>query len=181
MKYVIFAPIFSDLLSAARNIINHIIDFFYKPFARFIPHQTFRYIACGGSNTVLTLVVYSIAFNLVLHRQSTHIWGNFYITAPVGAQIISLMIGFPIGFILSRYIVFPESNLRGRKQLFRYALVNATFILLNYVLIKTFAIMLPMVRADISFIFITAIVAVLSYLSLRFFTFKTEDDGTDID
>lgn len=129
---------------------------------------------------MLTLVVYSVAFNIILHRQSTHIYGNIYITAPVGAQIISLMIGFPIGFVLSRYIVFPESNLRGRKQLFRYALVNATFILLNYVLIKTFAIMLPMVRADVSFIFITVIVAVLSYLSLRFFTFKTEEEEPDM-
>lgn len=169
---------FLHLLSAARNIINQLIDFFYKPFARIIPLQTFRYIACGGTNTVLGLVIYSLAFNLVLGQESTHIYGDVYITAPVGAQIISFCIGFPIGFALSRYIVFPESNLKGRKQLFRYALTTATFILLTYVLIKTFAILLPMVRADISYIFISAIIAVLSYLSQRFFTFKSTDEET---
>lgn len=140
---------------------------------KWIPTQTFRYLACGGSNTVLNWLTYSISFNYVLGRVPTHIYGNVEITAPVGAQIISFCISFPIGFILSRYIVFPESNLHGRKQFFRYALATATFILLTYVLIKLFAIMLPMVRADISYIFIMIITSVLSYLSQRFFTFKS--------
>lgn len=129
---------------------------------------------------MLGLVIYSLAYNIVLHRESTHIYKDVFITAPVGAQIISFCINFPAGFILSRYIVFPESTLHGRKQLFRYALMTATFILLTYVLIKIFAALLPMVRADISFIFISIIIAVLSYLSQRFFTFKTEDENTDI-
>lgn len=168
---------FFNLLSAARHIIVGIIDFFHKPFAKWIPTQTFRYLACGGSNTILNLAIYSLAFNIVLGRESTHIYNDVWITAPVGAQIISFCICFPIGFILSRYIVFPESNLRGRKQFFRYVLATATFILLTYVLIKVFALMLPMVRADISYIFIQIITSVLSYLSQRFFTFKTEDTG----
>lgn len=168
---------FSDiLLSLARNIIVGVIDFFHRPFARFIPTQTFRYLACGGSNTVLTWVIYSLSYNVVLKRTNFHVYGNVSITAPVGAQIISFCIGFPIGFILSRYIVFPESNLRGRKQFFRYALATATFILLTYLLIKFFAWMLPMVRADISYIFIMLITSVLSYLSQRFFTFKSTVD-----
>ena len=164
------------MLSLARNIIVGIIDFFHRPFARFIPTQTFRYLACGGSNTVLTWVIYSLSYNVVLKRANFHVYGNVSITAPVGAQIISFCIGFPIGFILSRYIVFPESNLRGRKQFFRYALATVTFILLTYILIKFFAWMLPMVRADISYIFIMLITSVLSYLSQRFFTFKSTAD-----
>lgn len=168
------------MLSKARHIIIAFIDFFHKPFARFIPVQTFRYLACGGSNTVLSAIIYSISFNLVLAGASTHIIDDIYITAPVGAQIISLVITFPIGFILSRHIVFPESTLRGRKQLFRHVLTNATFILLTYVLIKLFAIMLPRVRPDITYPFILVIIAVLSYLSQRFYTFRTEqaDDDT---
>jgi putative flippase GtrA len=164
------------LLSKARHIIVGLIDYFHKPFARFIPEQTFRYLACGGSNTVLNWVVYSLSFNVVLKRQSFGIYKDIAITAPVGAQIISFCICFPIGFILSRHIVFPESNLHGRKQFFRYALATATFILLTYVLIKMFAIILPMVRADISYIFIMVITSVLSYLSQRFFTFKSVDE-----
>lgn len=161
------------LFSKFRHIIIAIIDFFHVPFKRWIPTQTFRYLACGGSNTVLNWVVYSLSFNKVLGRTPTHIYGNVSITAPIGAQIISFVISFPIGFILSRHIVFPESNLRGRKQFFRYALATATFILLTYVLIKLFAILLPMVRADISYIFVMIITSILSYISQRFFTFAS--------
>ncbi|MBX2907917.1 MAG: GtrA family protein [Taibaiella sp.] len=167
------------MLSKARHIVIAFIDFFYKPFARFIPLQTFRYLACGGSNTVLNWLVYSISFNIVLNQQSTHIIDDIFITAHVGAYIIAFCITFPLGFILSRYVVFPESNLHGRKQFFRYVLTTATFILLTYVLIKLFAIMLPMVRADISYIFIMVITAVLSYLSQRFYTFKSDEDESD--
>ncbi len=151
------------------------IDFFHRPFARWIPTQTFRYLACGGSNTVLNWAIYSWSFNVLLHRQDgLHIASGLVITAPVLAYIISFCISFPIGFILSRHIVFPESNLHGRVQFFRYALTTVTFIILTYVLIKLFALILPF-RADISYIFVMVITAVLSYLSQRFFTFKVTE------
>jgi putative flippase GtrA len=162
------------MLPRLQHYIVGFIDFFHRPFARVIPTQTFRYLACGGSNTVLNWVLYSLSFNVFLHRQDTHFAGGIDITARVVAYIISFSISFPIGFILSRHIVFPESNLHGRVQFFRYAIVTATFILLTYVLIKVFAIIMPMVRADISYIFVMVITAVLSYLSQRFYTFKTK-------
>ncbi len=185
------------LLSKARHIIVGLIDFFHKPFAKYIPTQTFRYLACGGSNTVLNWAIYSFAYNILLRRADVHItgWLNsvmlfffsgmiahgnnpgiaepFNITGEVGAYVISFCISFPIGFILSRYIVFPESNLHGRVQFFRYVMATATLILMTYVLIKVFAITLPMVRADISYIFVMVITAVLSYFTQRFFTFKS--------
>lgn len=167
------------MLSKARHIIVGIIDFFHKPFARFIPTQTFRYLACGGSNTALNWILYSLTYNIVLNRQDTILPGNLHITARVGAYIVSFCISFPIGFILSRHIVFPESNLHGRVQFFRYALVTATFIMLTYVLIKVFAVLLPMVRADISYIFVMVVTAILSYLSQRFFTFKTKKQHSE--
>ena len=34
------------------------IDFFYPPFRKLMPEQTFRYAACGGANTVLGLTIY---------------------------------------------------------------------------------------------------------------------------
>ena len=188
------------MLSKARHIIVGFIDYTHKPFARWIPTQTFRYLACGGSNTVLNWVIYSFAYNIVLHRADIHIsgWLNkvllvflsgiiahsrnaglaepFNITGEVGAYIISFCISFPIGFILSRYIVFPESNLHGKVQFFRYVMATATLILFTYILIKVFAITLPMVRADISYIFVMVVTAVLSYFSQRFFTFKSVEE-----
>jgi len=77
---------------------------------------------------------------------------------------------------LSRHIVFPESNLHGRIQFFRYAMATATFILLNYVMIKFFDLYAHMIPATISYTFITIILAVLSYISQRKFTFKVKEE-----
>ena len=143
--------------------------------------------------------IYSFSYNILLKRANFHIsgWLNtillpvlsgfistdgkpvspepFYITGEVTAYIIAFCISFPIGFVLSRYIVFPESNLHGRVQFFRYAMATVTLILVTYVLIKVFAITLSMVRADVSYIFVMIITAILSYLSQRFFTFKMDE------
>lgn len=163
------------MLSTIRHIVNGIIDFFHIPFRRILPIRTFRYIACGGFNTVLGLVLYSIVFVHVLHQNDLHIVGEYKVTARVAALFIAFCINFPLGFTLSSYIVFPESQLHGRVQLFRYSLATATFLLLSYVLTKVFAIILPF-RADVNNIFVSIITAILSYISQRLFTFKIDKE-----
>jgi len=164
------------LLDRIRHIIVGIIDFFHRPFARIIPTQTFRYLACGGSNTVLNIVIYDLAYALIFHKLDFHLYGPLVITAREGAYFVAFCISFPIGFVMSRHIVFPESNLHGRIQFFRYALTTATFILLTYVLIKVFAFILPWMHPAVSYTFICIITAVLSYISQRKFTFKTVEE-----
>lgn len=167
------------MLRQIRHIIVGIIDFFHKPFARIIPIQTFRYLACGGTNTVINIFIYWFAYNILLQKQDLHIYENIVIAVEVAAWIIAFAISFPAGFIMSRHIVFPESNLHGRIQLFRYALTTTTFILLTYILIKVFAFCLPMVNPTVSYFFICIITAVLSYISQRKFTFKTIEEDED--
>lgn len=169
------------MLRQTRHIIVGIIDFFYKPFSRFIPIQTFRYLACGGSNTVLNILLDFIAFHYIAHEQDVHIIGSINIAPEVFAWIIAFAISFPAGFIMSRHIVFPESNLHGRIQLFRYALTTVTFILLTYVLIKVFAFALPWVHQSVRYTFICILTAVLSYISQRKFTFKTIEEEVEED
>ena len=164
------------MLSKVRHIVVGIIDFFHRPFARFIPTQTFRYIACGGSNTVLGLLIYSFVFVHILHQHDIPLIEGHAITARVAALFISFCINFPLGFILSSYIVFPESQIHGKVQLFRYSMATAIFLLMSYVLTKVFAIAIPVVRADVANIFVSMITAVLSYLSQRFFTFKITEE-----
>ncbi len=114
-------------------------------------------------------------------------FGNLYIAASVAAYVVAFCISFPIGFTLSRHIVFPESNLHGRVQFFRYALATATFILLTYLMIKAFDKLLDVMHPQnlsydllhsITYTFINIIMAILSYISQRKFTFKiTEDEA----
>ncbi|MCD6012446.1 MAG: phenylalanine 4-monooxygenase [Flavipsychrobacter sp.] len=167
------------MLRQTRHIIVGIIDFFHKPFARIIPLQTFRYLACGGSNTVLNIFIDFIAFHYIAHEQDVHIYGNVNIAPEVVAWIIAFAISFPAGFMMSRHIVFPESNLHGKIQLFRYALTTVTFILLTYILIKVFTFCVPWMHQSLRYTIICIITAVLSYISQRKFTFKTIEEEED--
>jgi hypothetical protein len=164
------------LLSKVRQLIISIIDFVHKPFAKWIPAQTFRYLACGGGNTVLGLVLFSIIYNYVFHGVDSTVIKNLNITTRVATLLMTFCVNFPIGFILSSYVVFPESQIHSRIQFFRYSAATLTFIMLAYVLTKVFAIILPFVRADVANIFVNIVIAFLSYLSQRFFTFKITPD-----
>lgn len=165
-------PFFKTVLKAIRHIVLGIIDFFHKPFENVIGKTTFRYLACGGSNTVSDIVIYYLSYNFLLLKQPVHIAG-ITIAAHIFAFIISFSISFPIGFALSKYIVFPESNLKGRIQLFRYAVLVGMCIILNYVFLKLFVEVCNIYPTP-SKIITTALVAVFSYFSQRRFTFKVK-------
>lgn len=150
-----------------------IIDFFHRPFSRWIDQQTFRYLACGGSNTVLDILIYFISYHFILGKQPLDL-GVVTISPHIAAFMMSFSISFPLGFALSKYVVFTESNLRGRVQLFRYALLVGMCILLNYVFLKLFVEYFRFFPTP-SKALTTAIVAVFSYISQRNFTFKVKE------
>ncbi|HEY8917770.1 MAG TPA: GtrA family protein [Chitinophaga sp.] len=157
-----------------RNLILQVIDFFHRPFAKLIPLQTFRYLACGGGNTALDIVLYFIMYNFVLHQQMVHL-PFVTLTPHIAALFMSLAITFPTGFLLSKYVVFSESNLRGRTQLFRYFMLVGACILLNYVFMKLFVEHLH-IYPTISKIFTTFFVVCFSYLTQKKFTFKVKPE-----
>lgn len=160
------------MLHTTRDTILSVIDWFHRPFSRWIDVQTFRYLACGGSNTVLSIVMYFLAYNYALDKHPLIFNSNIIIAPHIAAFLISFGISFPLGFALSRYVVFQESNLRGRVQLFRYAVLVAMCILLNYLLLKAFVEGCGFYPTP-SKILTEAIVAVFSYVTQRSFTFKT--------
>ncbi|PUZ30570.1 Putative flippase GtrA (transmembrane translocase of bactoprenol-linked glucose) [Chitinophaga costaii] len=155
-----------------RQFILNIIDFFYKPFEKFMPLQTFRYLACGGSNTLLDIVLYSVMYHFVLHKNDVHLFG-VTISAHIAALFMSLAITFPTGFLLSKFIVFTNSSLEGRVQLFRYFVLVAVCFLLNYVFMKLFVNYFHFFPT-VSKIFTTFFVVAFSYLTQKKFTFKTK-------
>lgn len=161
------------VLTQVRHIILNFIDFFHKPFAGWINQQTFRYLACGGTNTVVDIFIYFVSYNFILQKQPVHF--SFLTISPhIAAFIMSFTISFPSGFALSRYIVFPESTvMRKRVQLFRYALLVAMCILLNYIFLKFFVEWCNWYPTP-SKVLTTLFVAVFSYVSQRNFTFKVK-------
>ncbi len=92
---------------------------------------------------------------------------------------MALCVSFPAGFILSKYIVFPESNLHGRIQFFRYFILVVTCFILNYIFLNLFVMLFHNKLHTLAKILTTAVVAIFSYFSQRKFTFKIKPTDPD--
>ena len=157
------------------QIINNIINWFYKPFKSIIPPETFRYGFTGGLNTAFDIFLYFLTYNFVLQKQIVDL-GFVAISPHIAAFMIVFPITFATGFLLAKYITFTGSQIRGRIQLFRYLLTVVGSIFLNYVLLKFFVEYL-LIWPTISKMITTVIVIAYSYLMQRYFTFKTGSIG----
>lgn len=152
--------------------IIRFIDFFYPPFRKVMPLQTFRYAVCGGSNTFLDIVIYFVSYNFILKKQI--LYTPLGAVSPyIAAFIMSFAISFPTGFYLNRHVVFPGSTLRGRVQLWRYFVLVVICILLNYIFIKVFVEQFH-IYPTIAKILTTVVVVSFSYLTQKKFTFRIE-------
>src|SRR5688500_738739 len=115
--------------------VASVIDFFYPPFRKIMPLQTFRYAACGGANTILGLTLYAISLRYIFNEQVFY-FGISAFKPHNAALFFSSCIVFFVGFILNKYVVFISSYLRGRIQLFRYFLSFFFNLCINYLLLK---------------------------------------------
>jgi putative flippase GtrA len=156
----------------AKKWIVSFIDFFYPPFSKVMPVQTFRYAACGGTNTLLDIFIFFISFNFILHKQDLDL-GVIVLKPHVAAFLMSFCITFPFGFFLNRNIVFTHSTLHGRVQLFRYFVLVVICLSLNYVFIKLFVEQFH-IYPTVAKMFTTIIVVSFSYLTQKNYTFKAE-------
>jgi len=157
-----------------RNIRDSIIktvDWFYFPFLQFIPREVFRYAVTGGLNTIFDLTLYFVFYRFVLDRQIVDL-GFIHISAHIAAFMMVFPITFLTGFILAKYVTFNASELRGRIQLFRYGVTVFGAICLNYIFLKIFVEYFGW-YATFSKAVTTVIVVMYSYVSQRYFSFKT--------
>ena len=155
-----------------RKLALRIIDFFYPPFKNWFSINTFRYMASGGITAASGIVAYFIIYNYILHQEDVRING-YLVTAPIAALALESVFTFLVGFTLNKYLVFTQSNLKGRIQLFRYGTVVATNILLNYALMKILVEGFQF-YPSISKALITAVLAVFSYFSQKYFSFRVK-------
>ena len=162
-----------ESLNTIKNKIIALIDFFYPPFKKMMDIQTFRYAAAGGSNTVFDIVLYSIAHNFILQKEIVH-FGSVAISPYIAAFLITFPITFVTGFLLARYIVFPEaSETKKRIQMTKYLIIVLFCIILNYVFLKFFVEVIGWwpLPAKIA---TTFIVVAFSYFSQKRFAFRKQ-------
>lgn len=158
-----------------KELISSVINFFYPPFQKFMPLQTFSYAACGGGNALLGLITFYIGYRFVFAEQVVD-FGFIAFEPHSAALIVSSFITFIVGFILNRYVVFTTSNLRGRIQFFRYFLSFSFNLIINYFLLKLLVEKLH-IDAMLGQLITIAVVIAISYFTQRHFTFKVKKDG----
>lgn len=157
-----------------RKALLRFIDFFYPPFSRWLSLHTFRYIVSGGTNTAIGIILYFLIYNYVLHQQDVNLsFQPYLITAPVATLIIEAPLTFIVGFTLNKYLVFTKSELKGRIQMFRYAIVVSTNLMLNFAMIKIMVQSFNFYPSVAKFV-TTIILAVASYFIQTHFSFKVK-------
>ncbi|MGX5820393.1 GtrA family protein [Chitinophaga lutea] len=155
-----------------QQLITEILAFFHRRFFRFMPFQTFRYLVCGGGNTLLDLGLFYIFLHFVFGDGVVHI-GVVAISGYIAAMVAAFLITFPTGFLLNKYIVFSDSNLRSRVQLIRYFLLVAVCFLMNYACMKLF-VEYCHIWPTIAKIMTIVVVVSFSYVTQKRFTFKVK-------
>ncbi|HLF45234.1 MAG TPA: GtrA family protein [Chitinophagaceae bacterium] len=164
-----------EKLHFIKDRIISLIDFFYPPFNKMMDKQTFRYAAAGGSNTLFDILLYSITHNFILHKEIIHL-GSMAISPYIAAFLFTFPITFVTGFLLARYVVFPEAaGTKKRIQLSKYLFIVLICIILNYVFLKFFVEIigwwpLPAKLAT------TVVVVAFSYFSQKKFAFRKQND-----
>ena len=165
------------------QIITKIVDFFYRPFHKYIPQQLFRYAVCGGGNMVLDWVLYFILYNFVVGHDLVYIslpfssqWSVVSGQVCLTPHILTLLIVFPItlltGFWLNKYVTFTQSSLRGYKQLWRYILIVAVNLLVNYFGLKLLVEVCGIYPTPSKMI-VTIITVVISFFGQKYFSFRS--------
>jgi putative flippase GtrA len=146
------------------------LNLFYPLFKKFLNKQMYYYLACGGGNTLFGFILYYISYHNWLNESNLDL--KFVVIKPhIASFIISFGITFPIGFFLSKYIVWRESYLKGKQQLFRHLLLVVLFVFMNYTLLKLFVevfLWWPMPAQILT----TTIIVIVSYLSQKYYSFK---------
>lgn len=141
--------------------------------------QTFRYAASGGFNTLLGLSVYFISYRYILKEEMLDL--DFYaFKSHIAALFMAFCVSFPVGFFLMKYVVFSDSKMKGRIQLFRYFMVYLFNLALNYIILKIFVEIFH-IYPVFAQIITTAIIILFSYLAQRHFTFRaTEEEEEEL-
>lgn len=157
-------------IHSARDFVLPLIDFFYPPFKRLMNIQTFRYAASGGGNTLLGLLIYYISYKFIF-AEKTFEFGFFAFKGHIAALILSFCVTFPVGFFMSKYVVFSDSNMKGRIQLFRYLMICLFNLALNYILLKIL-VEKAHIYPVIAQVMTICIVVIFSYIAQRNYSFK---------
>ena len=156
------------------QLIRRFLDLFHPLFARFFDKQTYYYAACGGVNLVSSWLFFFLFYQYLFEKRifNMDINGEIYVvSAYTLSSILCFVIAFLLGFLMNKFVVFTDSQLIGRVQLFRYAVSSWLSWLCSYLILKTLIEGLQF-YPSIANVVASVITVFISYLLQRKYSFK---------
>lgn len=161
-----------------RKSILAFVDFFYKPFKKFIPKTDFRYLAIGGCTWLLGNLIYAIAYEYIFKTEKIELL-NIAFKRENAALLLHFIIIIPYGFYMNKYIVFAHSKVKSCTQLIRYITLAIINIILNYLFLQYFIEKL-FINPISAKIIISIVLSAFSYIYQQYFTFKVKKIGKKV-
>jgi len=145
-----------------------------------INNKVVRYIFSAGMATMVDVVVYFLFFNFIFLKSDQSIFDLLTLSAPTASLAISYSAGLMTNFLITKYLVFTESDLRGIHQLLRYILVAILILALNY-LLMSFLIKTLDWYPTIARIFSALSIGCLSFIIHKFYSFRKSEGGEKVE
>ena len=142
---------------------------------RVLHNKVIRYFFSAGIATAVDVSVYFATFNFILRKQDIPLVFNLIISAPIASLAVSYSCGLMTNFLITKYLVFTESNLRGRHQLARYILVALLILFLNYLFMK-FLIEILEWYPTLSRVISAVTIGMLSFVIHKFYSFRVNPE-----
>ncbi|HEX7366017.1 MAG TPA: GtrA family protein [Pelobium sp.] len=100
-------------------------------------NKVVRFFLSAGIATLFDVLIYYSAINYLFNYQRVRVL-SFSASAHNISLCISYSCGVVVNFLLTKYAVFTESNLKGRKQFRRFAMIAFLGFFANYSLLRLF-------------------------------------------
>lgn len=156
------------------NALRTVIDFFYPSFQKYMTLHFFRYGLIGTANLLFDWFLYFLIYNFVLQHEMLNL-GIVTLSSHIAAMAIKMPVVLLSGFLLQKYVTYSSSNLRGRIQLFRYAIVFFINLVINYIGLKILVDSLDFWPTPSNMI-VSILTIFISYFSQKHYTFQTPTD-----
>ncbi len=141
---------------------------------KILENKIIRYFCSAGIATVVDVTVYFLAFNFIYEKQDIHLFNFMVLSAPTGSLMLSYTCGLATNFLITKYLVFTESDLRGIHQLVRYIMVALFILMLNY-FFMSFLIKILEWYPTLSRIVSALTIGVLSFVIHKFYSFRVSN------
>lgn len=140
---------------------------------RALDNEVVRFFLSAGVGFLVDAIVYFLVYNYLFNKHGITIYGH-RLKGVTASLVISFSCQVITNFLITKYLVFTESEIKGSKQFFRFSLVAVLGFIANLLLLKllvNFGIYAPYAR-----ILAAVSLGVASYFVHKFFSFKIKKD-----